>query len=154
MPKAFKFAKSNHDYQHGHCHYFARELRKQLLKKNPNAVFCIIQGNRDDDDILVHVYVKHNGQYIDSDGIHKYQAVDERMDEWIQEQDENNIRASYSDDDETDHDADIDDDATSINEIFFDDNKFDNDILLKDVGKFIKHHNLLAERRVSETVKA
>lgn len=80
----------NYDYQYGFCHYFAdiiiNELRK-LLPNNKINYYLILAERLDDngeviDDILVHVYIKIGEWLLDSNGFHKLELADIRLEEW------------------------------------------------------------------------
>lgn len=81
---------TGHNYQFGHCHYFADKLLNMFKDLLPNAkvVYQLILGERLDnsgeiiDEVLIHVYVKINDLYLDSNGINTVVDVDAREEEW------------------------------------------------------------------------
>lgn len=132
------------DYQHGHCHNFAVALMIALRKKFPDAEYCLITGNRNEEEILVHAYVKVGKAYIDSDGLHTYLDVCDRLDEWMDEQAYNNTlnrNAAENDGDEDfeedDYNADIEEDAEGIPDMFFGGVKCCFDTLSQDIKAFL-----------------
>lgn len=79
-----------HDYQFGHCHYFADKLLNMFKDMVPHTkvTYQLILGERLDnqdeviDEVLIHVYVKINDLYLDSNGVNTIADVDDREDQW------------------------------------------------------------------------
>jgi hypothetical protein len=81
-----------YDYQHGYCHYFANIIIDKIRELIPQSVtvnyYLILAERYDDDeeiidDVLIHAYIKIKGFYLDSDGFHTIDEIDEREREWI-----------------------------------------------------------------------
>jgi hypothetical protein len=79
-----------YDYQHGYCHYFAdiiiNEIRT-LIPKHSINYYLILAERVDDnneviDDVLIHVYIKVGEYLLDSDGFHKMNDANIRLQQW------------------------------------------------------------------------
>lgn len=78
------------DYQFGHCHYFAKYLKKVFEKVLPNEEikYHLILAERTDrqgeniDDVLVHAYLKVGGYLIDSEDVYDISIASEREKDW------------------------------------------------------------------------
>lgn len=82
----------NYDYQYGYCHYFADiiidEIRKLVPNNTPIKYYLILAERYDDnneviDDVLIHAYIKIGDYYLDSEGFHTIDKVNEREKEWV-----------------------------------------------------------------------
>lgn len=82
----------SYDYQHGYCHYFAdiiiNEIRKLVPKNFPINYYLILAERYDEegeniDDVLIHAYIKIGDYYLDSEGFHTIDEVDQREQEWV-----------------------------------------------------------------------
>lgn len=83
---------NKYDYQYGYCHYFANIIIEKIRKLVPQSVpvnYYLILAERYDedeeviDDVLIHAYINIKGFYLDSDGFHTIDEVNEREEEWI-----------------------------------------------------------------------
>lgn len=81
----------SYNYQRGYCHYFAdiiiNEIRK-LVPKNYPVNYYLILGYRYVEDeideyVLIHVYIKIGNYYLDSEGFHTVDEVNDREQQWI-----------------------------------------------------------------------
>ena len=128
---------SSYDYQYGYCHYFAKNVIGELRATYPNKqinhfLLLVDEVDVDTEDIvyehLIHVYVKIDDIYIDSEGFITYEKVMERVDNWLQIQRE--VVPHH-------HRLDVwlmED--TEIPKHFFDDQTCDEDMVKKDVHTF------------------
>jgi len=82
---------NHHDYQYGYCHYFADIIIDEIRGMVPNNFpinYYLILGSRFDDneenidDVLIHAYIKIGDYYLDSEGFHTIQEVDNREQSW------------------------------------------------------------------------
>ena len=81
----------NYDYQYGYCHYFADVIINKIRELVPNDVpinYYLILADRFDDEgevineVLIHAYIKIKDYYLDSEGFHTKEQVDNREKEW------------------------------------------------------------------------
>ena len=81
-----------YDYQYGYCHYFADiiidEIRNLVPKNFPINYYLILAERYDDygetiDDVLIHAYIKIGEYYLDSEGFHTIDEVNQREQEWV-----------------------------------------------------------------------
>lgn len=134
--------KVGNDYQWGHCHFFARYVKKVFEKLLPNKdikFYLLLASRIDDEDneideVLIHAYLKIDNYYIDSEGVFDEKETERRVQEWA--------------DVEKDLTPDGYDFATweevtdEIPEIFF--NRFcSNKHLKQDVEEFIKRPDII-----------
>jgi len=89
--------KYKYDYQRGHCHYFAdviiNKIRKLVPKDIPVNYYLILgeRLNEDglvDEDVLIHAYIKIKDYYLDSEGFHTLNDINDREQEWIDREEE------------------------------------------------------------------
>jgi len=81
----------NYDYQYGYCHFFANVIIhriKELVPSNVPVNYYLILGERYDnegetiDNVLIHAYIKIKDYYLDSEGFHTKDEVDNRERYW------------------------------------------------------------------------
>lgn len=81
-----------YDYQYGYCHYFADiiidEIRRLVPENFPINYYLILAERYDDDgetidDVLIHAYIKIGDYYLDSEGFHTKDEVNQREQEWV-----------------------------------------------------------------------
>ena len=81
----------SYDYQHGYCHFFANVIIDKIRELVPDNVpvnYYLILGERYDDDgesiddVLIHAYIKIKDYYLDSEGFHTINDVDQREAGW------------------------------------------------------------------------
>ena len=81
-----------YDYQEGFCHYFADiiidEIRKLVPDDFPVNYHLILAERYDDEgevmeDVLIHAYIKIGNYYLDSEGFHTIEEVNEREKMWV-----------------------------------------------------------------------
>ena len=83
-------AKLGNNYQFGHCHYFAKYLKRvfEELLTNKEIKFYLLLANRIDDEdevideVLIHAYLKIDDYYIDSEGVFDEEETERRVMEW------------------------------------------------------------------------
>ncbi len=134
--------KSENNYQFGHCHYFAKYLKRvfEELLPNKNIEFHLVLGHRYDDegenidDVLIHAYLKIDDTLIDSEGVFTIKEASKREQEWTDtEKDLTPDGYNFESYEETTED---------IPEIFF--NRFcSTKHLKKDVSEFIKRKDVM-----------
>jgi hypothetical protein len=134
--------KLGNNYQFGHCHYFAKYLKRvfEELLPNKDIEFHLVLGHRYDDegenidDVLIHAYVKIDDNLIDSEGVFTIEEASKREKEWSDvEKDLTPDGYDFESYEETTDD---------IPEIFF--NKFcSTKHLKKDVSEFIKRKDVM-----------
>jgi len=82
--------KVGNDYQWGHCHFFARYVKKVFEKLLPNKdikFYLLLASRIDDEDevideVLIHAYLKIDNYYIDSEGVFDEEETELRVQEW------------------------------------------------------------------------
>ena len=82
--------KVGNDYQWGHCHFFARYVKKVFEKLLPNKdikFYLLLASRIDDEDeeideVLIHAYLKIDNYYIDSEGVFDEKETERRVQEW------------------------------------------------------------------------
>ena len=82
--------KVGNDYQWGHCHFFARYVKKVFEKLLPNKeikFYLLLASRIDDEDevideVLIHAYLKIDGYYIDSEGVFDEEETERRVQMW------------------------------------------------------------------------
>jgi hypothetical protein len=82
--------KVGNDYQWGHCHFFARYVKKvfERLLPNKEIKFYLLLANRIDDEgevideVLIHAYLKIDNYFIDSEGVFDQKETEIRAMEW------------------------------------------------------------------------
>jgi hypothetical protein len=82
--------KVGNDYQWGHCHFFARYVKKVFEKLLPNKdikFYLLLASRIDDEDevideVLIHAYLKIDDYYIDSEGVFDEEETERRVQEW------------------------------------------------------------------------
>jgi hypothetical protein len=82
--------KVGNDYQWGHCHFFARYVKKvfeKLLPKKDIKFYLLLASRIDDEDeeideVLIHAYLKIDNYYIDSEGVFDEKETERRVQEW------------------------------------------------------------------------
>lgn len=135
--------KVGNDYQWGHCHFFARYVKKVFEKLLPNKeikFYLLLASRIDDEDevideVLIHAYIKIDNYYIDSEGVFDEKETERRVKEWA-DVEKNLTPDGY--DFET-----WEDEADQIPEIFF--NKFcSTKHLEQDVKQFMKRTDILS----------
>jgi hypothetical protein len=134
--------KAGNNYQFGHCHYFAKYLRRvfEELLPNKDIKFYLLLASRIDDEdevideVLIHAYLKIDNYYIDSEGVFDEEETERRVQEWA------DIEKDLTPDG---YDFGTWEDITDdIPEIFF--NKFcSTKHLKKDVSEFIKRKDVM-----------
>jgi hypothetical protein len=81
-----------YDYQEGYCHYFADiiidDIRKLVPNNFPINYYLILAERYDDEgelleDVLIHAYIKIGNYYLDSEGFHTIDKVNERQKQWV-----------------------------------------------------------------------
>ena len=134
--------KRGNDYQFGHCHYFAKYLKRvfEELLPDKEIKFYLLLANRIDDEdevideVLIHAYLKINNYYIDSEGVFDEEETERRVREWA------DIEKDLTPDG-YDFEA-WEDEADEIPEIFF--NRFcATKHLKKDVSEFVKRKDVM-----------
>jgi hypothetical protein len=134
--------KSGNNYQFGHCHYFAKYLKRvfEELLPNKEIKFYLLLANRIDDEdeiideVLIHAYLKIDNYYIDSEGVSDEEETERRIQEWA------DVEKDLTPDG---YDFEVwEDEADDIPEIFF--NRFcSTKHLKKDVSEFIKRKDVM-----------
>jgi hypothetical protein len=82
--------KVGNDYQWGHCHFFARYVKKVFEKLLPNKdikFYLLLASRIDDEDevideVLIHAYLKIDDYYIDSEGVFDEEETERRVQMW------------------------------------------------------------------------
>ena len=82
--------KVGNDYQWGHCHFFARYVKKVFEKLLPNKdikFYLLLASRIDDEDevideVLIHAYLKIDNYYIDSEGVFDEEETERRVQMW------------------------------------------------------------------------
>jgi hypothetical protein len=82
--------KVGNDYQWGHCHFFARFVKKVFEKLLPNKdikFYLLLASRIDDEDeeideVLIHAYLKIDNYFIDSEGVFDEKETERRVQEW------------------------------------------------------------------------
>ena len=134
--------KVGNDYQWGHCHFFARYVKKVFEKLLPNKdikFYLLLASRIDDEDneideVLIHAYLKIDNYYIDSEGVFDEKETERRVQEWA------DVEKDLTPDG---YDFDTWEEVTDeIPEIFF--NRFcSNKHLKQDVEEFIKRPDII-----------
>ena len=134
--------KLGNNYQFGHCHYFAKYLKRvfEELLTNKEIKFYLLLANRIDDEdevideVLIHAYLKIDNYYIDSEGVFDEKETELRVQEWA------DVEKDLTPDG---YDFEVwEDEADDIPEIFF--NRFcSTKHLKKDVSEFIKRKDVM-----------
>lgn len=134
--------KTGNNYQFGHCHYFAKYLKRvfEELLPNKEIKFYLLLANRIDDEdeiideVLIHAYLKIDNYYIDSQGVFDEEETERRIQEWA------DVEKDLTPDG---YDFEVwEDEADDIPEIFF--NRFcSTKHLKKDVSEFIKRKDVM-----------
>lgn len=134
--------KLGNNYQFGHCHYFAKYLKRvfEELLTNKEIKFYLLLANRIDDEdevideVLIHAYLKIDNYYIDSEGVFDEKETERRVQEWA------DVEKDLTPDG---YDFEVwEDEADDIPEIFF--NRFcSTKHLKKDVSEFIKRKDVI-----------
>lgn len=83
--------KVGNDYQWGHCHFFARYVKKvfqKLLPKKDIKFYLLLASRIDDEDevideVLIHAYLKIDDYFIDSEGVFDEEETERRVMEWV-----------------------------------------------------------------------
>ena len=131
---------NTYDYQYGHCHYFAKNLIDKIKKRFPNKsvkyyMLCANEKDMETGEIeqeyLIHVYIKIDDLFLDSNGFIKYDKIQQRMDLWFNRQkelipDEYEINM-------------WEEEVYKIPNYFFNDKTCKKVKILKDVDKFLNH---------------
>ena len=135
-------AKLGNNYQFGHCHYFAKYLKRvfEELLTNKEIKFYLLLANRIDDEdevideVLIHAYLKIDNYYIDSEGVFDEKETELRAQEWA------DVEKDLTPDG---YDFEVwEDESDDIPEIFF--NRFcSTKHLKKDVSEFIKRKDVM-----------
>lgn len=141
--------RNNYDYQFGFCHYFATNIKEKLQELLPNkeinyylivAEELVIDTNEIIEYHLIHVYIKIDEYYLDSKGVHDYNDVISKIENYESEAIkylpdfmELTIKEGESDE---------------IPDLFFDDNECDQQQVKKDIEEFMS--NLEIKRFIQE----
>lgn len=141
--------RNNYDYQFGFCHYFATNIKEKLQELLPNKEInyylivteeLVIDTNEIIEYHLIHVYIKIDEYYLDSKGVHDYNDVISKIENYESEAIkylpdfmELTIKEGESDE---------------IPDLFFDDNECDQQQVKKDIEEFMS--NLEIKRFIQE----
>lgn len=147
--KILKENRNSYDYQFGFCHYFATNIKEKLqeLLSNKEVSYYLIVAEElviDTNEIieyhLIHVYIKVDEFYLDSKGVHGYDDVISKIENYESEAIkylpdfmELTIKEGESDE---------------IPDLFFDDNECDQQQVKKDIEEFMS--NLEIKRFIQE----
>jgi hypothetical protein len=132
--------RNSYDYQFGFCHYFATNIKEKLQELLPNkevsyylivAEELVIDTNEIIEYHLIHVYIKVDEFYLDSKGVHGYDDVISKIENYESEAIkylpdfmELTIKEGESD---------------QIPDLFFDDNECDQEQVKKDIEEFMSN---------------
>ena len=136
-----KWNDGGYDYQHGYCHYFAYNIIGKLRKLYPNkkinyyiiiadVIYDFDEGELESRN-LVHVYIKIDDVFLDSNGISDLTEVERRTKEFY----DNNIEEL-----ESDYRLDVyHKEFKTIPKQFLNKNYCDSNTVKKDIKKFLSH---------------
>jgi hypothetical protein len=138
--KILKENRNFYDYQFGFCHYFATNIKDKLQELLPNkevnyyliiAEELVIDTNEIIEYHLIHVYLKIDDYYIDSKGVHGYDDIISKIENYESEAIkylpdfmELTIKEGESDE---------------IPDLFFDNNECDQQQVKKDIEEFMSN---------------
>ena len=130
--------RNDYDYQFGFCHFFATNIKNKLKEILPGkkieyylliAEELVIDTNEVIEYHLIHVYIKIDNFYLDSKGVHNYDDIMIKFENYEREAIkylpdfiELTLKEGESDD---------------IPDLFFDDNECDQEQVKQDIEEFI-----------------